>query len=120
MSHVLINIFTTDPAHQEQLVRLAIKSIERTGTKQPGFISGTVHKSLDGSHVANVIEWETAAAWRAAHARNRGTNPEFDEHMVRVHRITRPEPHMYEIVFRVPVGRIDLVSGRPKSDENLD
>jgi heme-degrading monooxygenase HmoA len=120
MSHILINVFATDPAHQDQLVGLAIKSIEGTGARQPGFISGIVHKSLDGNHVANVIEWETPEAWRAAHARNRGINPEFDAHMEQVHRIARPEPHMYEIVFSASAGHIDVVSGGPKADRNRD
>lgn len=106
MSRVLINVFTTDPEHQQQLVELAIKSISTTGTKQPGFISGTVHRSVDGQHVVNVIEWESEDAWHAAHAKNAGKNAEFDQHMADVHRIAKPDPHIYEVMFSTKHGPV--------------
>lgn len=106
--HVVINVFTVDPEHQQELVDLAIKSISGTGTRQPGFVSGTVHRSSDGVRVANIIEWESEDAWHRAHAANRGVNAEFDAHMSRVHSISRPDPHIYEVVFSVsaPTGSV--------------
>ncbi len=97
--HVVINVFTVTPEHQQELVELATKSISGTGTRQPGFVSGTVHRSSDGVRVANVIEWESEEAWHRAHAANRGVNPEFDAHMARVHEISQPDPHIYEVAF---------------------
>jgi hypothetical protein len=55
----LINVFTVDPAKQRQLVDLLIAATEATMRHLPGFISASIHKSLDGTRVANYAQWRS-------------------------------------------------------------
>ena len=44
----LINVFTVRPEKQQALVDLLIEATDRTIKRQPGFVSATIHPSLDG------------------------------------------------------------------------
>jgi hypothetical protein len=54
----LINVFTVEPENQQRLVELLVESTEEFWSKLPGFISSNVHKSLDGTHVVNYVQWK--------------------------------------------------------------
>lgn len=45
-SVTLINVFTVDPDHQDQLLDRLIEATEETMQDVPGFISANFHKSL--------------------------------------------------------------------------
>jgi hypothetical protein len=47
----LINVFTVDPANQQQLLDLLARTTVEFVRRAPGFISSTLHRSLDGSKV---------------------------------------------------------------------
>jgi heme-degrading monooxygenase HmoA len=55
----LINIFTVEPAKQQQLVDLLIHATETSMRHLPGFISANIHRSLDGTKVANYAQWRS-------------------------------------------------------------
>ena len=55
----LINIFTVEPAKQQQLVDLLIQATETSMRHLPGFISANIHRSLDGTKVANYAQWRS-------------------------------------------------------------
>lgn len=61
----LINIFTVEPAKQQQLVDLLVEATEMTMQRLPGFISANIHKSLDGTRVANYAQWQSVENFQA-------------------------------------------------------
>lgn len=63
-----INVFTVPPEHQQALVDLLI---EAAGSVRdvPGWISCSLHKSLDGTRVVNYAQCESHEAWEAVMAK---------------------------------------------------
>jgi len=47
----LINVFTVEPANQRQLVELLAQATETSVRHAPGFVSASLHRSLDGTRV---------------------------------------------------------------------
>ena len=61
--------------------------------RQPGFVSITLHRSLDGRRIVNYIQWENRELLRAAHH-----SPEFRKEWNRFDELTDGiDPHLYEI-----------------------
>jgi heme-degrading monooxygenase HmoA len=54
-----INVFICEPPDQAEVVRLNVEIIERVARRAPGFLSATVHRSIDGTRVFNYLQWET-------------------------------------------------------------
>ena len=61
----LINTFTVMPGKQQDVIDLLTRITETTMRHLPGFISASVHRSPDGKHVANYVQWETEADFQA-------------------------------------------------------
>lgn len=62
---------------------------------QPGFISVNLHRSKDGSHVVNYIQWQNAEQLAAAHQ-----SPEFRRKWPRFGKLVQEiEPCHYEVVY---------------------
>lgn len=53
-----ITIFTVEAKRQQELVDTLI-TFAKTLEKQPGFISASLYKSLDGTHVADYAQWKS-------------------------------------------------------------
>ena len=51
--YTLINVFTVDPEKQQHLADTLIETTESLLKSLPGFISASIHKSLDGTKVVN-------------------------------------------------------------------
>src|SRR3989440_12258578 len=47
----LINVFTVDPTNQHRLVELLARATEVSVRHAPGFVSASLHRSLDGTKV---------------------------------------------------------------------
>jgi heme-degrading monooxygenase HmoA len=91
----LINVFTVAPEDQQRLVDVLVEATKAVMRKQPGFISANIHKSLDGTRVANYAQWRSKEAFEAM-LRDR----EAAEHMGEAARIAESfEPHLYEVSF---------------------
>lgn len=54
----LINVFQVKPENQQPLVDLLMEA-GITMKELPGFISSSLHKSLDGKQVINYAQWQT-------------------------------------------------------------
>ena len=92
-SVTLINVFTVDPDHQDQLLDRLIEATEETMQDVPGFISANFHKSLDGERVVNYGQWESRAAYEAM-----SDNPEAAKHMrSAAELVTDFDAHLYEV-----------------------
>jgi quinol monooxygenase YgiN len=90
----LINVFTVDPANQQQLLDLlAARTTVEFVSRAPGFISSTLHRSLDGSKVTMYAHWRSVEDYQAMR-QDPGPLPLFEEALA----IAKFEPGMSEIV----------------------
>jgi quinol monooxygenase YgiN len=53
----LINVFTVKPEKQEELIALLKEVTERDVRHHKGFISASLHRSLDGGKVTMYAQW---------------------------------------------------------------
>src|SRR5712691_5921931 len=95
-----INVFTVESANQQRLVDLLVHATVASGRHSPGFVSATLHRSIDGTKVTMYAQWRTIEDYQAM--RN---NPASSDHLQEALTISNFEPGMYEILrtFR-PVG----------------
>lgn len=89
----LINVSTTTTEDQERVADL-LASENDIAREVPGFRTGNVLRSHDGTRVVNYAQWDDQEAWEAA----RRDNPAYREHMAR---ISQPDPHLYEVAFAI-------------------
>lgn len=61
----LIVVFTVEPTQQQQLIEDIVDNLENVVKQYAGFISSTIHKSLDGKQVVNYVQWKTRADFEA-------------------------------------------------------
>lgn len=64
-SIALINTFTVAPGKADALVELLDEATEQTMRHRPGFISANIHRSLDGTRIANYAQWRSKADFEA-------------------------------------------------------
>lgn len=92
-----INTFRCRPADQDEVVRINADIIDHVAVRQPGFVSATVHRSLDGTRVINYLQWETAedlarmqrsAGFQAVAGRLAGL-VEFDPHQCEIAHVSQ-------------------------------
>jgi quinol monooxygenase YgiN len=88
----LINVFTVDPSNQQQLVDLLIKATDSV-RKIDGFVSSSLHRSLDGRKVTMYAQWESLEHYQRMRS-NPTASPFLDEAL----KIAGFEPGIYEVV----------------------
>ena len=91
-SVVLINVFTVEPTKQQQLIEILTSATDGSVDREPGFISATLHRSLDGTKVTMYAKWKDARAYAAM--RQRPSRLFLEQAL----QIANFEPGMYEIV----------------------
>ena len=89
----LINVFTVEPANQQRLVDLLTRATDGSVNCAPGFMSATLHRSIDGTKVTMYAQWRSAEDYQAMR-QDPGPLPFLDEALT----IAKFEPGMYEIV----------------------
>ena len=90
----LINVFTVKPQQQQRLVDVLVTATETVIGKQPGFVSANIHKSLDGTRVANYAQWRSREDFEAMPA-----NPEAAAHLREAATMATFDAHLYEVAF---------------------
>ena len=87
---VLINIFKCDARRQDELIEhlTALAQIQRT---LPGFVSGVLHRGLNGRVAANHAVWASATDWKVM-----TRHPQVVAAMEPILSIATFEPHLYE------------------------
>lgn len=55
----LINIFTVDPSNQQKLLDLLSRATNESVKNISGFISASLHRSLDGTKVTMYAQWRS-------------------------------------------------------------
>lgn len=95
-----ITIVEAEPEKQAEALSLMAERA-RFMAHQPGFISISLRRSLDGRRIVNYIQWETRDLLRAAHH-----SPEFRRAWARFEGLTDDiDPHLYEIAEILDVKR---------------
>jgi quinol monooxygenase YgiN len=89
----LINVFTVDPANQQRLVDLLTRATDGFVSSAPGFLSSTLHRSMDGTKVTMYAQWRSAEDYQAMRQDSRPL-PFLQEALT----IAKFEPGMYEVV----------------------
>lgn len=90
----LINVFTVDPSKQQQLVDALIETTKQVWHKQDGFISASIHKSVDGKKVVNYVQYKGKEAFD-----KRLDDPQAIIYMNKVLSMARADGHLYEVIF---------------------
>ncbi|MEM8779237.1 MAG: antibiotic biosynthesis monooxygenase [Cyanobacteria bacterium P01_G01_bin.49] len=60
----VIVIFSVEPERQQELVNVIAQFLE-TVKQQPGFVSASIHKSLDGVKVVNYAQWQSLGDYQS-------------------------------------------------------
>lgn len=89
----LINVFTVEPANQQKLVDLLTLATENSVRKVTGFISSSLHKSIDGTKVTMYAQWKSTEDYQ-----NMRNNPTASPYLEEALEIAKFEPGMYEVV----------------------
>ena len=90
----LINVHICKPEDQEQLVELLAEGVDTIYRHLPGFISASIHKSLDGVRVTNYAQYrsrnDVEVAWK---------DPSIPAFAERVSVLVESfDAHLYEVV----------------------
>jgi quinol monooxygenase YgiN len=88
----LVNVFTVEQENQPRLVQMLVEATEKTMKHVPGFVSASIHKSLDGVRVVNYAQWRTREDFEAMMK-----NPDAQRHMKPITEIAQFDAHLYEV-----------------------
>ncbi len=89
----LVNVFTVEPDNQQKLVQLLKEGTKSFFSKQPGFISSSVHASKEGGRAINYSQW--ASAKDIENFRN---DPKFAPYIQRLAALAKAETILCEVV----------------------
>jgi len=89
----LINVFKVEPANQQKLINLLTLATSGSVRKIPGFISASLHRSIDGTKVTMYAQWESIT-----HYQNMRNNSTASPYLEEALKIAKFEPGMYEVV----------------------
>ena len=89
---VLINVFKVEPENQQRLIDLLTCATDQSVSSAPGFVSATLHRSLDGTKVTMYARWRSAEAYEAMRG-TPGPRPFLEQALT----IAKFEPGMYEV-----------------------
>jgi quinol monooxygenase YgiN len=88
-----INVFTVEPANQERVVELLRQVTNDFVRHAAGFVSSSLHRSLDGTKVTMYAQWRSMADYEAMRKDPRPL-PFFEEALS----IAKFEPGNYQVV----------------------
>ena len=88
-----ITVIDAEPDKQAEALSVMTERA-RFMSRQPGFVSISLHRSLDGRRIINYIQWENPESLRSAHQ-----SPEFRKKWGHFDQVTDAiDPHLYEVV----------------------
>ena len=91
---IQITVVESEPGKQAEALSLMTERA-RFMARQPGFISISVHRSLDGRRIVNYIQWQNRDLLQAAHK-----SPEFRKEWSHFDQLTGEiDPHLYEVTY---------------------
>jgi heme-degrading monooxygenase HmoA len=95
-----ITVVEPEPGKENEAFAL-MSDRARFMARQPGFVSISLHKSLDGRRIVNYVQWQSPDLLRAAHK-----SPEFRKEWGRFDALADEiDPHLYEVAEVLDGGR---------------
>src|SRR3954453_9667023 len=95
-----ITIIEAEPGQQQEALSLMAERA-RFMAQQPGFVSISLHRSLDGRRIVNYVQWQNRELLQAAHK-----SPDFRKAWRRFDDLTdQIDPHLYEVTEVIDVAR---------------
>lgn len=89
-----ITVVEAEPGKQAEALSLMTERA-RFMARQPGFISVSLHRSLDGRRIVNYIQWKSRGLLQSAHQ-----SPEFRKEWGHFEVISDDiDPHLYEVAL---------------------
>lgn len=91
--HTVIVVFTVPPERQDALVE-HLREVAAQHSQFDGFLTCAIHRGVEGTRVAEYIQWRSRAHWQAMMATPEGRahveNPEWtvDAHIYEVAAVT--------------------------------
>lgn len=89
----LISVFTVEPARQQPLVDALARATDEIVKYLPGFISASIHKSIDGVRVTSYAQWRSQEDLEAM-LNSPAAMPHLNEAAALA---TSFDPHVYEV-----------------------
>ena len=94
-----ITVIESEPGKQAQTLSLMTERA-RFMARQPGFISVSLHRSLEGRRIVNYIQWQSRDLLQSAHR-----SPEFRKEWGQFDQLTEEiDPHLYEVALVMESG----------------
>ncbi len=84
----LMNIFTVEPSNQRTVAGLLQNDTAELIRYLPGFVSCSIHTSLDGKNVLIYAQWQNKESWEAMRK-----NPEATRRMSEVRKMATLDSH---------------------------
>jgi quinol monooxygenase YgiN len=88
----LINVFTVAPEKQDELIALLSSVTEQNVRHHQGFVSASLHRSLDGKKVTMYAQWASVEDYESMR-QNPGPAPALEKAL----KIASFDPGMYEV-----------------------
>lgn len=86
-----------EPERQQELIDLIIDALETTTKHQPGFVSASLHKSLDGVRVMNYAQWRTQTEYETF-----AQSPQDQAIGAKLSQFQLLDSHIYEVSISKP------------------
>jgi quinol monooxygenase YgiN len=93
----VIVIFSVESQQQQKLVDNLVEFVEKTVKYQPGFVSASIHTSLDGTRVMNYAQWKSQQDYEAFI-----NNTEVQSQGRNLAQFPKPDIHIYEVAVSFP------------------
>lgn len=88
----LVNVFTVEVDKQQKLVDTLTETTATITRHIPGFVSSSIHKSMDGKRVVNYGQWNNKAAFETMMQ-----NVEMQVAIAKAVQLAQPDGHFYTI-----------------------
>ena len=87
-----ITVIEAEPGKQQEALSLMAERA-RFMARQPGFVSISLHRSLDGRRIVNYVQWQSRELLQSAHK-----SPDFRKAWRKFDDLTdQIDPHLYEV-----------------------
>lgn len=93
----VVIIFAVEPEQQQELINAIAEFLETAVKYQSGFVSSSIHKSLDGVRVMNYAQWQSQEDYQAFI-----NNSEVQSQGAKLSNFHLLDSHVYEVVISVP------------------
>jgi len=95
-----ITVIEAEPEKQQEALSLMAERA-RFMARQPGFVSISLHRSLDGRRIVNYVQWQSRELLQSAHK-----SPDFRKAWRKFDDLTdQIDPHLYEVAEILDSGR---------------